>query len=106
MRDRREEQQRPWRRPWYRARRHIVMRAQKWSNINVRAYLKAWKAFEQSGACRRQEQWDKVEDVVQFILGLIQKGQSRVTNSGKLAGIAFMGKLLWGYAPTAGDLGK
>ena len=36
----------------------------------------------------------------------MDRKQSRVTIMGKLAGIAFMGKLLWGYSPSAGEVGR
>ncbi|XP_069057794.1 integrase/recombinase xerD homolog [Pleurodeles waltl] len=70
-----------------------------------RAYAKAWEEFLGSGARRRARQEEVVEDVIQFIMDLIGKGQSRVTISGKLSAIGFVGKLLWGYPPSAGELG-
>ena len=63
------------------------------------AYAQAWAEFLEDGRQRS-------EDGVQFIINIIDKGWSRVTNPGKLVGITFGGKLVWGYAPTAGDLGK
>ena len=50
--------------------------------------------------------WSKAEDVIQFMLGRMERGLSRVTKAGKLAGIAFVGKLVWGYTSTAGEMGK
>ncbi|XP_078502881.1 integrase/recombinase xerD homolog [Lissotriton helveticus] len=70
------------------------------------AYELAWKEFLESGAGWRAPGWRRSEDVVQFILHLIDRGLTRVTIAGKLAGIAFMGKLLWGYSPSAGEVGK
>ncbi|XP_078515088.1 uncharacterized protein LOC144773887 [Lissotriton helveticus] len=67
------------------------------------AYELAWKEFLESGAGWRAPGWRRSEDVVQFILHLIDRGLTRVTIAGKLAGIAFMGKLLWGYSPSAGE---
>ena len=74
-----------------------------------RAYAQVLQEFLESGARRRSVEeglWQRTEDVVQFILGLIDRRQSRVTITGKLAGIAFVGKLLWGYAPSAGEVGR
>ena len=74
-----------------------------------RAYTQAWQEFLDSGARRRSIEeglWQRTEDVVQFILSLIDRRQSRVTITGKLAGIAFMGKLFWGYPPSAGEIGR
>ncbi|XP_069092652.1 integrase/recombinase xerD homolog [Pleurodeles waltl] len=68
------------------------------------AYAKAWEEFLGSGARRRERQEEVVEDVIQFIMDLIGKGQSRVTISGKLSALGFMGKLVWGYPPSAGKL--
>ena len=36
----------------------------------------------------------------------MERKQSKVTIAGKLAGIAFVGKLVWGYTPTAGEMGR
>ncbi|XP_069092659.1 integrase/recombinase xerD homolog [Pleurodeles waltl] len=71
-----------------------------------KAYARAWEEFLGSRARRRVRQEEVVEDVVQFIMGLIEKGQTRVTIAGKLAALGFMGKLLWGYLPSAGELGQ
>ena len=74
-----------------------------------KAYAQAWQEFTDSGAVKREVEeglWRRSEDVIQFILKLIEKGQSRVTIAGKLAAIAFVGKLIWGYAPTAGEMSR
>lgn len=76
------------------------------SDSTKAAYSLAWEELLASGAQWRQEAWRRVEDVVQFIMDLIEKGLTRVTIAGKLAGIAFWGKLLWGYQPSAGELGR
>ncbi|XP_078503203.1 uncharacterized protein LOC144761851 [Lissotriton helveticus] len=65
----------------------------------------AWLEFLRFGAVRQRDKWRREEQVVQFMLGLMDRGLARVTIAGKLAGVAFMGKLWWGYAPSAGELG-
>ncbi|KAJ1130104.1 hypothetical protein NDU88_008460 [Pleurodeles waltl] len=69
-------------------------------------YVRAWREFIQSGACHREDKRDRFEDVVHFIMELVERRQSRITISGTLAGIAFIGKLLWAYSPSAGELGQ
>ncbi|KAJ1150873.1 hypothetical protein NDU88_003660 [Pleurodeles waltl] len=62
--------------------------------------------FLESGARRRRRVQDRIEDVITYMLDMIDKRLSKVSMAGKLAGIAFMGKLLWGYAPSAGEFGQ
>lgn len=66
----------------------------------------AWVEFLGSEARRRTSIESRQEDVIEFILSLIEKGLTKVTIAGKLADIAFMGKLFWGYAQSAGELGS
>ena len=72
------------------------------------AYAQAWLEVLESGAQQRgtDEDWKKTKDAVEFILSLSEWGLSGVTIAGKLAGVALVGKMLWGYAPGAGELGR
>ncbi|KAJ1087866.1 hypothetical protein NDU88_001028 [Pleurodeles waltl] len=63
------------------------------------AYVRAWQEFRKSGERWRPDEKGRVEDVVHFIMAMLERRQSRITIVGKLAGIAFWGKFFWGYTP-------
>ncbi|KAJ1159912.1 hypothetical protein NDU88_000416 [Pleurodeles waltl] len=71
------------------------------SESTRKAYGLVWDELVQSGdvrcTCRN--------DVVHFIMCPIDRGLSALTIAGKLSGVAFYGKLLWGYKTTLGELG-
>ena len=43
---------------------------------------------------------------MRLMLILMEKKPVESDNSGEIAGIAFVGKLVWGYTPTAGETGR
>ncbi|KAJ1172018.1 hypothetical protein NDU88_003874 [Pleurodeles waltl] len=49
------------------------------------AYVRAWREFTRSGACRRDDEGDRLEDVVRFIMELVESRQSRITISRKVS---------------------
>ncbi|KAJ1117443.1 hypothetical protein NDU88_005643 [Pleurodeles waltl] len=57
------------------------------------AYVRAWREFTRSGACRREDEQDRLEDVIHLIMELEGTQQSRITISGKDGGVhlSFMG---------------